>query len=142
MKSIALWTIRFYQRFISPIKGYCCAYRHHTDYASCSTLGFRAVRRFGFIDGMIVLQKRLHLCGVAYRRFAPQTPRPHRHQRGDCDLPCDLPCDSCDAPNLKSIKALDCLDACSCDWPSREKRKKKSESKIYIPPRKLRAKYQ
>jgi len=142
MHPLALYAIRFYQRFISPYKGFSCAYRHHTGHASCSVLGFRAIQRYGVIDGLLVLRKRLYLCGVSYRRYSPPKLRPHRKQRGDCDIGCDLPCDSgCKMPTLKSchmFDALNCADACSCDWPSRDKKDTKNEEEVYLPPKRER----
>ena len=137
MHSLTLFAIRFYQRFISPYKGFSCAYRHHTGHASCSVLGFRAIQRYGVIDGFLVLRKRLYLCGVSHRRYSPPKVRPHRKQRGDCDIGADLPCDAgCKMPNLKScpmFEALNCADACSCDWPSRDKKDTQNEAEIHLP---------
>lgn len=140
MRFLVLSAIRLYQRHISPYKGFCCAYGLHTGRGSCSALGFRAVRRFGAINGLKVLRNRLLLCGVAHRRYGPSRARPHRSQRGDCDLSCDLPVDGgCDMPDLKSCRVSDvlgCADGCSCDWPSRDK--KGREKDIYIPPKVIR----
>jgi uncharacterized protein len=143
MRDWILGAIRFYQQYISPYKGFCCAYRFHTGHASCSTLGYRAVRRFGLIDGLGLLRRRLYLCGVAHRRFSPSKRRPHKSQRGDCDLGCDLPCDGdWDMPSMKSCRPLDVLDyadVCDCDWPTRDdKRKKKRDDYVYVPPRAAR----
>ncbi|MFD0930666.1 membrane protein insertion efficiency factor YidD [Methylophilus glucosoxydans] len=139
MKSLLLKVIRFYQRFISPYKGFCCSYRYHTGHASCSVLGLRAVQRYGVIDGFIILRKRLYLCGVSSRRYSPPKLRPHRSQRGDCDIGCDSPCDmGCKMPNLKScpiFEAFNCADACSCDWPARDKKDKNNDEEVYLPPK-------
>jgi putative component of membrane protein insertase Oxa1/YidC/SpoIIIJ protein YidD len=128
MKALALWAIRLYQRVISPRKGFCCAYRFHTGHPGCSALGYRAIRRFGVVDGIAILRLRLHKCGVAHRRFttslAPMLPG----QRGfiDCDCgpnECDLPCD--------------------CDWESKKDSKKKSKKKrdqdVVLPPKRSAA---
>ena len=40
-----------YQRYLSPYKGFCCAYRAHTGRASCSALGARVIRRHGLLAG-------------------------------------------------------------------------------------------
>ncbi|MFD0913181.1 membrane protein insertion efficiency factor YidD [Methylophilus luteus] len=139
MQSLALYAIRFYQRFISPYKGFHCAYRYHTGHASCSALGFRAIQRYGVIDGCIVLRKRLYRCGVSHHRYSPPRLRPHRLQRGDCDMVCNLPCDhECKMPNLRScpfFEALQCADVCSCDWTSRNNKDEKKEEDIHLPPK-------
>ena len=122
MRTLVLSAIRLYQRHISPWKGFCCAYRVHTGRQSCSTLGLRAVRRYGVLTGLAVLRRRLYLCGVAHRRYGEPPMRPWRAQRGDCD--CDLPCD------------FDCSfipDCGSCDWFGRKK--KEDEPPVHVPPR-------
>lgn len=125
MRAIALPAIRFYQRRISPYKGFSCAYRVHLGRCSCSELGWRAVRRFGLLKGVGVLRLRLERCGEAHRRHAPSMPR---LQQGSA--PCDLPCDcgtgpGCDLPDVDCRGAgrfLSCCDACSCDWPQRSRK--------------------
>lgn len=139
MRTILLWCIRAYQRYISPYKGFCCAYRAHTGRQSCSNLGFRAIRRYGVILGMAVLRRRTYLCGVAYRRHLQDSRRPHRFQRGDCDLGCDAPCDlHFDLPSAKPcssmIDGVGCCDCGSCDWPERKRNDRDREQYVHIPP--------
>jgi len=81
--------IQFYQRVISPRKGFHCAYRVCTGCASCSALGYRAVRRFGVWRGLGVLDARLARCGAAARLMRVPRYRP-RGQAGDCDPGCDF----------------------------------------------------
>ncbi|MGC4077928.1 MAG: membrane protein insertion efficiency factor YidD [Rubrivivax sp.] len=146
MRRVVLAAIRFYQRHLSPHKGFCCAYRHHTGRASCSALGYRAVRRYGVFTGLGLTRQRTRLCGVVHRRHQPALRRLHA-ERGVCDLPCDLPCDGghglggCDLPDTRTLGRacdyLSCCDCGSCDWPKRERRKsdRASEKTIYIPPK-------
>lgn len=140
MRALVLMAITAYQRYLSPYKGFCCAYRAHTGRAGCSGLGYRAVRRYGVWSGLRVLRRRMYLCGVAYRRYAPPSQRPHRAQRGDCDFGCDLPCDfNCDLPRGKSCfrfgDLLNCCDCGSCDWPDRKNKGNDQEQYVYIPPK-------
>ena len=58
MHAFVLWWIRIYQKWLSLLKGYCCAYRGHTGRASCSIFSYRAVEWHGipiglrsFVDG-------------------------------------------------------------------------------------------
>lgn len=147
MRHLALAFIRFYQRHLSPRKGFCCAYRTHTGRQSCSALGYRAVRRFGVIGGVRVLQARTQLCGVAHRRFSPPRRLPPLAQRGVCDVGCDLPCDgSCHLPSCNACNSLGTPLECACrladcgssscgDWPSRkDAREREAEAGIYLPP--------
>src|SRR5687767_12805933 len=137
MKRIALKAIEAYQRYISPRKGFVCAYRVHTGCAGCSAIGWRAIRRFGLARGLGILRRRLYLCGVAYRRFNMPLARPLAPQRGDCD--CDLPCDlSCEwgGSDTGCGRILDCGN---CDWPDRKrKRDKAKEKRVYLPRRRKR----
>lgn len=127
MRHIVLLAIRAYQRWISPYKGYCCAYRACTGRASCSVLGFRAVRRFGVLGGWRLIRARTRRCGEVYRRCGAAAPavRPvPAGQRGFCD--CSVPDASCDLPDLpcEPWDGLDVLEGCAdcsggCDRPAR-----------------------
>lgn len=134
MRLLALLAIRFYQQFISPYKGFCCAYGAYTGHASCSALGYRAVRRFGVWQGVQVLDGRMAKCGVAHRRALAA---PIGRQAGSCDLPCDGSSCDIDLPSPgKACNALgDCAD-CSdcCDW-NRSRKKRREEDETHIPPR-------
>jgi uncharacterized protein len=107
MKSIALLAIRAYQRFISPYKGFRCAYRVHTGRCSCSGLGYRAVRRYGVAGGIGVLRHRLARCGDVHRIYCPKAHSLSK-QAGVCDVGC-VDFGGCDAPSGSAI-----CDVCSC----------------------------
>lgn len=138
LRGAALWAIRSYQRYLSPYKGFSCAFRAHTGRDSCSAYGYRVIARHGVWRGLALLDRRLCACGVKHRLHAPPAlPHKHgafRHQAGFCDLPCDLPCDGpCDSPGGgkgmggAAQCACDALSNCGCDvfdkW--REKRKQR-----------------
>lgn len=148
-RRLALAAIRGYQRWISPRKGFHCAYRVHTGCAGCSALGYRVIRRFGLWDGLPLLRERMARCGAVHALHAAPDPLPARRrmpaaQRGDCDPGCDLscapdlPCDAhhgcagCDGPSGPKggggcgIRVLDCCDLSSCcnggcDWSNGKK---------------------
>lgn len=127
MRKILLVLIRLYKRFISPHKGFVCAYRVHTGRCSCSSLGYRAIKLRGVISGLAILRKRTYLCGLAHRSQIPAA-RPLPAQRGDCDPGCDAPCDLNYAPS-------DCCDVGGCDWPGKTwKNRRQWEKHGYIPP--------
>ena len=144
MKTIALFAIRAYQRYISPHKGFCCAYHAHTGYRSCSVLGYRAIRRYGVLPGVAVLQKRFKRCTAAHQQQHHRLR--YNSQQGFCDVPCDcpsvdIPCDMscdmpCDMPSGKSVQNFcDVLDCCNgCDWPFSRKNSEETPPP-YIPPR-------
>jgi uncharacterized protein len=139
MRLFVLALIRLYQRYLSPYKGFGCAYRVHTGRASCSVLGYRAVRHHGVLAGLGLTRRRTALCAVAHRRFAGAV-RALQPQRGVCDLSCDLPC-HCDGawPDGHLFDKvgdwLSCCDCASCDWPSRRRTTREQEAAVYLPPR-------
>jgi len=145
---LALWGIRAYQRNISPHKGFACAYRVQVGAASCSTLGYRAIRRFGLRRGWTVLQQRLTRCGLAHRRQQPKTGG-LSPQAGLCDLGCDMPCDpSCDGHGsggwgrwLSNVCSPgDFCNLCDCgDWSRRRKRASDEKRYVYVPPARFKA---
>jgi uncharacterized protein len=86
--ALALAAIRFYQRFVSPYKGFSCALRVATGGASCSAYGYAVIARFGLLRGLGLQQRRFELCGhVHMRTRAPAPPHPLlKHQQGFCDV--------------------------------------------------------
>lgn len=138
MKFIVLKAIRFYQRAISPHKGFCCSYAAYTGHASCSALGYRAIRRLGVWHGLSVLDRRLEKCGVAHRRYHPSALARQAGflDCGGCDVPsCDMP-SACDMPSGSSRLSgfCDVLSSCGdCDW--RRRRSSDDDQYVVIPPR-------
>ena len=142
MKAFALLSIKAYQRFISPHKGFCCAYHAHTGNKSCSVLGFRAIRRYGVVSGIAILRQRFRRCAVAHKRYSPRRLGPnYRKQGGFCDAGCDV--SGCDMPC--DVSALDCngasglLDCGDCGGSGgsgngSRRRKGVDEQAVYIPP--------
>ncbi|WP_425254722.1 membrane protein insertion efficiency factor YidD [Janthinobacterium sp. NFX145] len=116
---LALWAIRAYQRYLSPWKGFSCAYRVLTGRDSCSAYGYKVIARHGLRTGLPLLQRRLRACGERHRQYRalhPQARRSGRHlaQAGFCD--CDIPTPDC---HHCSCTPCDLLD---CDWPRRKKK--------------------
>lgn len=57
MKNIALFLIRCYQVFISPLLG-----RHCRFYPSCSSYSYEAIKKHGLLKGVFLGGKRLLRC--------------------------------------------------------------------------------
>ncbi|MCK4363474.1 MAG: membrane protein insertion efficiency factor YidD [Candidatus Aminicenantes bacterium] len=57
MKNIALFLIRCYQMFISPLLG-----RHCRFYPSCSSYTYEAIKKHGLLKGVFLGGKRLLKC--------------------------------------------------------------------------------
>jgi len=126
--ALALAAIRGYQRWLSPHKGFGCAFRVATGGDSCSAYGYRVIERFGLRRGLGLLDRRLALCGHVHRSAQaargpapPQVRHPLLHyQRGECDPGCALlecGCDACDCGS----KVRDC-------WRSRRQEPARSDN--------------
>ena len=83
--------IGLYQRFVSPHKGFCCAYRYLTDRHSCSEFGKQAVLKHGLIVGWILLRRRFARCKDAWLQLESANHRRRKRRSRWCDH-CDLPC--------------------------------------------------
>lgn len=57
MKKIALLTIRFYRKFISPWKKASCRF-----YPTCSEYAMQAINKYGLIKGTYLAIKRILRC--------------------------------------------------------------------------------
>jgi uncharacterized protein len=139
MKIIVLAAIRMYQRFLSPIKGFSCAYRLYAGGESCSAYGYRVIGRYGIRTGVSLLRRRLGACSHVQRQHAIFQ-RSHNagmvmkanFQAGFCDVSCDgcdLGMGGCDGANLAS-STCDILGNCgSCDFGSWGSSRKKDDEK-------------
>lgn len=121
-KHLALWAISAYRRYLSPHKGFSCAYRVLTGGDSCSAYGYKVIARHGLRPGLALLQRRLDSCGAHHRQHHAQHARArsarHRAQAGYCDLP--LPDCACDCTDIASLA--------NCTWPGRSKHPKRFRS--------------
>lgn len=143
LRTLALAAIRAYQRWLSPHKGFACAWRVHTGGPSCSALGARAIRRHGLFTGLGLLDQRLGRCGEAHRRAASARRQRLRPQAGVCDAGCDAPgCDlPCDGGHGHGSGCSPCDLASGCDGGCgrRERRRRSDDARqTYIPPRRQR----
>lgn len=57
MKKLAIYLIRFYQRFISPLKRPSCRF-----YPTCSQYSLEAFQKYGFLKGLILSIRRISKC--------------------------------------------------------------------------------
>ena len=68
----ALMCIGGYQRYLSPYKGYRCAYHAATGRASCSRHAQRVIDRAGVWYGLRLLHRRFERCALAAAALAEQ----------------------------------------------------------------------
>jgi putative component of membrane protein insertase Oxa1/YidC/SpoIIIJ protein YidD len=128
-RALLLAAIRAYKRHVSPHKGFACAWRVHAGGCSCSTLGLRAISRYGAWRGLGVLRLRLRQCRLVAEqaRARPFVARAAQAGFVDCDVPCDASCTdgaACSGGEACSIgdaceigSCLPCGDVDDCGWP-------------------------
>ncbi|KDE46262.1 hypothetical protein DI43_15475 [Geobacillus sp. CAMR12739] len=69
-----IWCIRFYQRFLSPLKPPTCRF-----YPTCSNYGIEAIRRFGALKGGWLTVKRILKCHPFHPGGLDPVPEPIHH---------------------------------------------------------------
>ncbi len=141
MKTLLLAAIRMYRRYLSPYKGFSCAWRIATGGESCSAYGYRVISRHGTKVGIGLLRRRMAACGDAHRH-ATASGQPRRalppalhRQRGDCDIGC-FDVSSCDMPSCGKRNLLGffvdlagnacCQGACDLADPTNWRKRKEA----------------
>ncbi len=82
----AVLCIEVYRRYLSPYKGYGCAYRAATGRSSCSCYAQQAIGRCGVWNGMRLLRRRFARCALAAAALADGSDNPKsRKFFGECD---------------------------------------------------------
>lgn len=71
-----IWCIRFYQRFLSPLKPPTCRF-----YPTCSNYGIEAIRRFGALKGGWLTVKRILKCHPFHPGGFDPVPEPVRRPK-------------------------------------------------------------
>jgi putative component of membrane protein insertase Oxa1/YidC/SpoIIIJ protein YidD len=67
-KSI-LYSIDLYQKYLSPHKGYCCAYKVYHDDVSCSEFTKNSIKDVGFIQSILIIKQRFKECKISSERI-------------------------------------------------------------------------
>ena len=108
LDATAVAAIGAYRRYLSPHKGFCCAYRKVTGRRSCSAYALAIVQRLGAVALVQALPRQFARCRAAYARWlqrfegGPQGRATNRGERrrwwehcdcSPCDCAGDLPCD-------------------------------------------------
>ena len=116
-RGLLMAAIRGYKRRVSPRKGFSCAYRVHLGACSCSTLGLRAISRYGAWRGLGVLRLRLRQCHLVAEecRARPALVRPAQGGFVDCDVPCDGSCGDMGAMD-SACEVANCVGCDDCGW--------------------------
>jgi putative component of membrane protein insertase Oxa1/YidC/SpoIIIJ protein YidD len=67
MRKFAICCIDFYQKHISPRKGYVCVHRYYHGGDSCSEYAKKSIIEFGLIKTIPLFFSRLRECEQAYK---------------------------------------------------------------------------
>jgi putative membrane protein insertion efficiency factor len=90
MKHICIWLVRFYRKFLSPLKGGpCCRF-----VPSCSTYSIEAFEKRGFFMGMILTAWRILRCNPCNAGGYDPVPEKGFRYKGPRTIPsvCDDDC--------------------------------------------------
>ena len=63
MKAVLLWMIRFYRRFLSPLRPPCCRF-----IPTCSAYALEAVEKYGALKGGFLALRRILRCNPFHRQ--------------------------------------------------------------------------
>lgn len=63
MKAVLLWMIRFYRRFLSPLRSPCCRF-----IPTCSAYALEAVEKYGALKGGFLALRRILRCNPFHRQ--------------------------------------------------------------------------
>ncbi len=105
LRQLASTSIIGYQRYLSPYKGFCCAYHHETGKDSCSAYALRVVRRKGALALFTALPRQFARCREAYLMFLTRQQKQlgQQDKKGIFNV-----CDACDPCIFCDIDVCDC----------------------------------
>jgi len=75
LKALFLYTIKLYQRWVSPKKGFTCAHRAYYCRSTCSVYGERAISKHGTFIGLILIFRRFKSCSIALHHLEEENPK-------------------------------------------------------------------
>ncbi len=115
MRHFLIFLITLYQKYISPHKGFNCAYACYHQDLSCSAMVKTMIAEHGLIAGWPMIQQQFLNCHLAYEALQQQDEeelrRRRRRRRRNQDKECFLTKDKCDCAS----NVGDCLPDLSCD---------------------------
>jgi uncharacterized protein len=106
------FSIGAYQRYVSPYKGFCCAYRAHTGKRSCSSYGRAIVQKLGLFAFLAALPRQFERCKLAYaqlltKRQAASGNSDQKNKKMSDIIDCN-PCDVVDAASNLPCDGVPC----------------------------------
>lgn len=126
LTQLAIWGVKFYQKFISPYKGFNCPYgKLVPGEQSCSGFGMTVLRNLPFKEAVAEIKTRLHCCHEVNSLFRTKLCSqskwgPYKTQGGfidggDCGGDCGSGPDCGDCGDCSGPDCGDCSGP-DCDW--------------------------
>lgn len=98
-QNIIYTMIVFYQKHISPYKGFCCAHKALYKGMSCSEWAKHAIKKVGIYRFLLLLRRRLKACKAAYYTLSDN--KKNNHDKSD----------------KGGLKDEDCVGCCIASFP-------------------------
>jgi len=115
LRRVAIFFIELYQKYLSPLKGYKCAYGAYHGGDTCSKVVKNLVMKYGLIESWPKINKQFLACSMAYQNIKDDKEKnkdkkkegqdccsgldpcqlmeciPFKRRKGEssCDIPCD-----------------------------------------------------
>ena len=107
---IAVKSIQGYQRYVSPHKGFSCAYRKLHGQKSCSQYFLSMISQLGLVEAIPLFHQRLADCKAAHANLKLLSKKRRKIELCHCDSEpeCDLPCGDCDSEPECDLPCGDC----------------------------------
>ena len=118
MDKFALFLIKLYQKYISPGKGYCCAYGSLYKNGSCSERVSSIIQENGVISGWSQIKQQFEMCSEAYEVIKKNNKKKEKKKKDENDL-CS-PLDACEVLNCIPVPNRFCRGKSTdgdCDLP-------------------------
>ena len=114
LSKMSLSAIQFYQKFISPKKGFRCAYGVLNNTHGCSGSVKAIIESKGLINGFSDIKGQFSACKQASEELKQRKKKKKNDEGGVCLEPCTCSAADCAIPSPGKLDACDCLDAASC----------------------------
>ena len=99
-----IYSIDLYQKYLSPYKGYCCAYKVYHDDVSCSQFTKNCIKELGFFQAIFIIKKRFQDCKISAEKIKEEKTeccKSEDFKKFDNRLGCA--CDSCEIAHCFSL---------------------------------------
>ena len=118
MNKLALFLIKLYQRYVSPKKGYCCAYGALYNNGSCSVRVSHIIKEKGVFNGWTQIKHQFAMCSEAYEVIKENNKKKEKKKKDENDW-CS-PTDVCEIINCVPVPKRLCKGNSAegdCDLP-------------------------